>query len=64
MIDTENLTRKFGDLTAVENVTLHVDEGKFSVFRLKWSRKNHHDTNAVLPIGKTSGQAQSRRLLS
>ena len=28
MIDTENLTRKFGDLTAVDNVTLHVDKGE------------------------------------
>jgi ABC-2 type transport system ATP-binding protein len=28
MIDTENLTRKFGNLTAVDNVTLHVDEGE------------------------------------
>jgi ABC-2 type transport system ATP-binding protein len=28
MIDTENLTRKFGDLTAVDNLTLHVDEGE------------------------------------
>ena len=28
MIDTENLTRKFGRLTAVDDVTLHVDEGE------------------------------------
>ena len=28
MIDTENLTRKFGNLTAVENVTFHVDKGE------------------------------------
>jgi ABC-2 type transport system ATP-binding protein len=28
MIDAENLTRKFGDLTAVEDLTLHVDEGE------------------------------------
>jgi len=28
MIDTENLTRKFGNLTAVDNLTLHVDEGE------------------------------------
>jgi ABC-2 type transport system ATP-binding protein len=28
MIETENLTRKFGDLTAVENLSLSVDEGE------------------------------------
>ncbi len=28
MIDTENLTKKFGNITAVEDLTLHVDEGE------------------------------------
>ncbi len=28
MIDTENLTKKFGDLTAVDSLTLHVDDGE------------------------------------
>jgi ABC-2 type transport system ATP-binding protein len=28
VIDAENLTKKFGDLTAVDNLTLHVDEGE------------------------------------
>ena len=28
MIDLQNLTRKFGNLTAVDNVTLHVEEGE------------------------------------
>ena len=28
MIDTENLTKKFGETTAVESVTLHVEEGE------------------------------------
>jgi ABC-2 type transport system ATP-binding protein len=28
LIDTEGLTKKFGDLTAVENLTLHVDDGE------------------------------------
>jgi ABC-type branched-subunit amino acid transport system ATPase component len=27
VIDTENLTKKFGNITAVEDLTLHVDEG-------------------------------------
>jgi len=28
MIDTKNLTGKFGNLATVENLTLHVDEGE------------------------------------
>jgi ABC-2 type transport system ATP-binding protein len=28
MIDTENLTKRFGNLTAVDSVTFHVDEGE------------------------------------
>ncbi len=31
MIETVNLTRKFGSITAVDNLTLSVDEGE--VFR-------------------------------
>jgi ABC-2 type transport system ATP-binding protein len=32
MIDTENLTKKFGTLTAVDNLTLHVDDGEIFGF--------------------------------
>jgi ABC-2 type transport system ATP-binding protein len=32
MIDTERLTKKFGDLTAVDNLTLHVDDGEIFGF--------------------------------
>ncbi len=28
VIDTEDLTKKFGDLTAVDSLTLHVDDGE------------------------------------
>ena len=28
MIDIENLTKRFGDLIAVDNLTLHVDDGE------------------------------------
>ena len=28
MIETENLTKKFGELTAVNNLTLHVNDGE------------------------------------
>jgi ABC-type branched-subunit amino acid transport system ATPase component len=40
MIDTESLTRKFGDLTVVENLTLHVDEG-LEVKILLWVWAQH-----------------------
>jgi ABC-type multidrug transport system ATPase subunit len=32
MIETENLTRKFGDLTAVDNVTFKVNQGEIFGF--------------------------------
>jgi ABC-2 type transport system ATP-binding protein len=32
MIDTENLTKKFGELTAVDNLSLHVDDGEIFGF--------------------------------
>jgi ABC-2 type transport system ATP-binding protein len=32
MIDTDGLTKKFGDLTAVDNITLHVDDGEIFGF--------------------------------
>jgi ABC-2 type transport system ATP-binding protein len=28
VIDTENLTKKFGNLTAVDSLTLHVNDGE------------------------------------
>jgi ABC-type Na+ transport system ATPase subunit NatA len=31
MIDVENLSKKFGDVTAVDEVTFHVNEGGVSV---------------------------------
>ena len=32
MIDAENLTRKFGDLTEADNLTFHIDEGAVLAF--------------------------------
>src|SRR5208283_4383886 len=59
MIDTENLTRKFGNLTAVDNVTLHVDEGE--VFGFLGPNGAGKTTTARLLcclISKTSGKAR------
>lgn len=58
MIDAENLTRKFGNTTAVENLTLHVDEGEVFVF-LGPNGAGKTTTVRMLCclIGKTSGSA-------
>ena len=59
MIDTENLTRKFGNLTAVNNVTLHVDEGEvFGFLGPNGAGKTTTVRMLCCLIGKTSGQAR------
>ena len=59
MIDTENLTRKFGNLTAVDNVTLHVDEGEvFGFLGPNGAGKTTTIRMLCCLIGKTSGQAR------
>ena len=59
MIDTENLTRKFGNLTAVENVTLHVDEGEvFGFLGPNGAGKTTTVRMLCCLIGKSGGQAR------
>src|SRR5271169_6349232 len=59
MIDTENLTRKFGELTAVENLTLHVNEGEvFGFLGPNGAGKTTTVRMLCCLIGKTSGQAR------
>ncbi len=59
LIDTENLTKKFGDLTAVDNLTLHVDEGEVFGF-LGPNGAGKTTTMRMLSclISKTSGDAR------
>ena len=58
MIDTENLTRKFGNLTAVENVTLHVEKGEvFGFLGPNGAGKTTTVRMLCCLIGKTSGEA-------
>ena len=59
MIDAENLTRKFGKLTAVDNLTFHVDEGEVFGF-LGPNGAGKTTTVRMLTglISKTSGKAQ------
>lgn len=59
MIDTKNLTRTFGNLTAVDNVTLHVDKGEvFGFLGPNGAGKTTTIRMLCCLIGKTSGDAQ------
>ncbi len=59
MIDTQNLTRKFGNLTAVDNITLHVEKGEvFGFLGPNGAGKTTTVRMLCCLIGKTSGEAQ------
>ncbi len=59
MIDAENLTKKFGEFTAVDDLTLHVEEGEVFGF-LGPNGAGKTTTVRMLAglISKTSGKAQ------
>ena len=59
VIDTENLTRKFGNLTAVENLNLHVEEGEvFGFLGPNGAGKTTTVRMLCCLISKTSGTAR------
>jgi ABC-2 type transport system ATP-binding protein len=59
VIETENLTRKFGDLTAVENLTLKVNEGEvFGFLGPNAAGKTTTVRMLCCLISKTSGKAR------
>jgi len=59
MIETENLTRKFGNLTAVDSLTLHVDEGEvFGFLGPNGAGKTTTVRMLCCLISKTSGTAR------
>jgi ABC-2 type transport system ATP-binding protein len=59
LIETENLTRKFGDLTAVENLTLKVSEGEvFGFLGPNAAGKTTTVRMLCCLISKTSGKAR------
>ena len=59
MIDTENLTRKFGNLTAVDNLTLHVNDGEvFGFLGPNGAGKTTTVRMLCCLISKTSGTAR------
>ncbi len=58
MIETENLTKKFWDLTAVDNLTLHVDDGEvFGFLGPNGAGKTTTIRILCCLISKTSGTA-------
>ena len=59
MIDTENLTKKFGGVTAVDSVTLHVDEGEvFGFLGPNGAGKTTTVRMLACLVGKSSGSAR------
>jgi ABC-2 type transport system ATP-binding protein len=59
LIDAENLTKKFGSLTAVEDLTLHVNEGEvFGFLGPNGAGKTTTIRMLCCLISKTSGKAQ------
>ena len=58
MIDTENLTKKFGDSTAVDSITLHVGEGEvFGFLGPNGAGKTSTFRMPACLIAKSSGSA-------
>jgi len=58
MIDAVGLTKKFGELTAVDNLTLHVDEGEiFGLLGPNGAGKTTTVRMLCCLISKTAGQA-------
>ena len=58
MIDTDNLTKKFGSVTAVDSVTLHVDEGEvFGFLGPNGAGKTTTVRMLACLISKSSGKA-------
>ncbi|HYA78437.1 MAG TPA: ABC transporter ATP-binding protein [Verrucomicrobiae bacterium] len=59
MIDTENLTKKFGNLTAVDDLTLHVNDGEvFGFLGPNGAGKTTTVRMLCCLISKTSGSAK------
>src|SRR5208282_2665225 len=59
MIETRNLTRKFGDVTAVDNLTLHVNDGEvFGFLGPNGAGKTTTVRMLCCLISKTSGSAK------
>jgi ABC-2 type transport system ATP-binding protein len=59
MIEVKNLTKKFGDTTAIDNLTFHVDEGEvFGLLGPNGAGKTTSIRILCCLISKTAGEAQ------
>ena len=59
MIDVENLTKKFGEVTAVDGLTFHVEEGEvFGLLGPNGAGKTTTMRILSCLISKTSGEAR------
>ncbi|NQT66246.1 MAG: ABC transporter ATP-binding protein [Actinobacteria bacterium] len=59
MIEVKNLTKKFGDITAVDNISFHVDEGEiFGFLGPNGAGKTTTIRMLCCLISKTSGEAK------
>jgi len=59
MIDLENLTKKFGEISAVESLTLHVEKGEvFGFLGPNGAGKTTTIRMLCCLISKTSGNAR------
>ncbi len=59
LIDAENLTRKFGDITAVDNLTFHIPEGEvFGLLGPNGAGKTTTVRMLCCLIAKTSGEGR------
>ncbi|MCI8393161.1 MAG: hypothetical protein HFJ24_05540 [Clostridia bacterium] len=44
MIKVENVTKKYGDYVAVNNISFTINDGEIiRIFRAKWSRENYNN---------------------
>ena len=63
MIDTDSLPKKFGDLTAVDTLTLHVNDGEvFGFLGPNGAGKTTTIRMLCCLISKTSGSAERKKL--
>lgn len=59
LIDAENLTRKFGDITAVDSLTFHIEEGEvFGLLGPNGAGKTTTMRMLCCLIARTSGEGR------
>ena len=57
ILETQALTRRFGDLTAVNELSIAVEAGEVFGCSAEWCRQEHGDQNADDAAAPISGDA-------